>query len=207
MNNFNRIAFYYDFLAQIIFGKKLDEATKSFTKQIHSESSTLILGGGSGKILDNLRHVEQVDFVDSSRKMIEIAKISKHSSVNFIHADFLRHSFKVQYDVIVCPFFLDVFNQSELVEAIRKIKMLLKNGGFLIVVDFQSSRWIHSLLIKAMYLFFGLTTNMSGTKLLSINKSITECDFQCKNKLEWLGGLVFSNIYGKRETLGQSNCH
>ena len=115
IGKYNRLAFFYDALGTIAFGGALSRANSLFIKHIPPNSNILILGGGTGKILENLPPDSRVDYVDFSSAMITKAKARKtRANVAFYESDFFDFDIQKRYDLIVCPFFLDQFSAEEL---------------------------------------------------------------------------------------------
>ncbi len=54
MNGFNRIAGVYDFLAKLVFGKHIRRSQEHFLKMVIQQNKVLVLGGGSGWILESI---------------------------------------------------------------------------------------------------------------------------------------------------------
>ena len=195
--NFDGIAPYYDFLAQLVFGNQLEVAQKHFIKKLNNPSSLLVFGGGTGRILTPIleNHPDaHIYYVESSTKMLSMAK-ARYSpdtySIDYIrsHADPIIAT-NLQYDVVITPFVLDVFESAQLLKVVQVLFESLQPGGLWIHTDFYTNNggpWWRFLLIKVMYRFFRITTGM---------KNLTLPDFDTifnKMMLEQLGAKSFCN--------------
>ena len=163
-NDFDGIAWCYDFMAKLIFGERLYQASIQWLETLNKSDTVVVLGGGSGKILKQLTHVDRVIFIEKSAKMIKLAQTSTPANVQFIYADFLEYALEDESThIVICPFFLDVFTPFQLGEVLDKIARILKKKGTLFVSDFQYTTWWSKQLIKLMYVFFGMSTRIAST--------------------------------------------
>ncbi len=195
MNEYDNIAPHYDRLKKLIFQQKLSNAAAFYLDHLHDDDKVLILGGGSGDLLSHLPQDSQITYLDKSLVMLDLAKKNATSNVNFIHADFLNYESDQKYDWILCPFFLDVFNEDSLKTVIRKMKSLLSKNGKLIVTDFQKGNLFQNILVRGMYLFFQITTRIQTKKLLDFHQNIVEFGFSQEKCQYFTNQLIFSRIY------------
>ena len=107
-------------MAKLIFWGRLHRASIQWLDTINTSDTVVVLGGGSGKILRYLTHVESVIYIEKSHKMIKLAKVSAPENVQFICADFLKYALKSESThVVICPFFLDLFSPIQLEEILN----------------------------------------------------------------------------------------
>lgn len=171
MNDFDRIAPYYDRLSKLVFGKQLLNASCYHLNRIHSNHKVLLLGGGTGEILPYFPQCQRIDFLEKSGKMIERASARDTANeIHFIHADFLSHDGSEGYDAIVCPFFLDCFNEHNLVQVLAKIRKQMVPEGMLLVSDFAPST--SPLLRVFMHAFFRISAQLESRELKDIHQFI-----------------------------------
>ena len=195
VNNFNSIAPIYDFLARIVFGDSLDQITKQHLRSIGTSDRVLILGGGTGKLKAEIPQCHSNDYLDNSSQMIESARIrSVKNNLQFIHGDILEFEFDRSYDVIVCPFFLDCFNEGNLQKVIKKCKDVIKEDGKLIVIDFSSDH-ADRLLIKLMHSYFRMFTRLESQRLKNINEYVLREGFQVQEEKFLHRNMLFSRLY------------
>jgi ubiquinone/menaquinone biosynthesis C-methylase UbiE len=171
LNQFNSISAVYDRMANVVFGSTLNEAQCHFISAIPDRSKILILGGGTGKLLKELlkqRPQSKVTYIEASSKMIAIAKetTNNDSRVVFIHGTQDSIPPALIVDVVITPFFLDLFSDQSLKKIMLQLKSSLHAGGIWIATDFTtSSKLSHRMLRWLMYRFFRFTTNIESTHL------------------------------------------
>ena len=192
-NNFNFVAPFYRWLSLMVYGRKLEAVQHTHLNLIEPGANILVLGGGSGEILNHLPADSHITFLDLSEAMLDQAK--KKRRVHFVHADFLQWESTEHFDCIITPFFLDCFAPDDLQTAIQKIKVLLQPDGRLIVVDFyHDGRRTTGFLLRLMHLFFRWTANLSSGKLQDIHETVLQEGFFCIEKQEERGS-TFSAVY------------
>lgn len=160
MKGFDPLVPFYDSLARFVFLGAIQKSQKCLVSYVKPNSSLLILGGGTGELLESLDSSVQVTYVELSVKMIERAKKRKtKAKVKFEQLDFLNWTSPVKYDYVICPFFLDLFSEKRLVNVLDKIRSHLNSNGKLFVADFDgaSTSFFHRVLLKLMFLFFSIT--------------------------------------------------
>lgn len=199
-NDFDRIAFCYDLLVKLVFGKSLARAQSAHLHLIKSEGRVLILGGGTGLILQQvLAQAEntRIDYVEASYEMLKRAKsrVEENPKVNFVHGTH-EDIPAVDYDFIITPFVLDVFEADALMEVSLLLRDKLSEAGMLLCTDFgQTNRWYYRLLVWLMHRFFRLTTRLRSGELQDIPIALQRSGFNEVKKKTWKGGLLFSGIY------------
>ena len=113
-NGFDKLAPYYDRLTRLVYGKSIKDSQEQFLSQVRFGSSVLIVGGGTGKILKKLFAIPgiAITYVDASEEMINRAKDQVYNSEcsTFIHTKISEFNADDQFDYIITPFFLDLFN-------------------------------------------------------------------------------------------------
>ncbi len=195
-NDFNSVARYYDLLKKIVFGDLLLDAELSFLKDLKTPSRILMAGGGTGKVLQYLPSDVEVDYIELSSQMIWRAKSRRFCcKVNFHHRPFSHFNTDLQYDYILCPFFLDLFNDINLRATCEQIRKLLKeDSGQLIVTDFHV-RYKTSFISHLMHLFFKWSTNMESEELKDIPSYIHQAGFHEIASKDFMNGKLFSKKY------------
>ena len=199
-NDFDRVAPIYDRLAYLVFGNKLEEVQQTFLHVIPPSSKVLIVGGGSGKILEWLPQEKNLEiaYIELSKKMMKQAKGRTNSSneVLFYHADIM--DVYDEFDVIIANFFLDCFDSQGLRKVLEKFSLLLAKKGQLIVTDFRKNQnkrdfW----LMKLMHAFFKFVSNLESNDLLDLHSEILSTGFKEQNFQEIDRGQLFTAVYSK----------
>lgn len=201
MNNFNLVSPFYEFLKKIVFGSKLKIAEKYYAGLLKSGDRVLIIGGGNGDILNHINSGCFVDYVELSKVMISNATKQQYDGeIHMINDNFLTVSLKKKYDWIIANFFLDVFNEENLIKAGEKLYLLLKEDGQLIVTDFYpvSEKGVR-ILLKVMHLFFKLVSDLESNSLKNIPYFLLKCGFEVSQHKFWAHRKIFSFIFFKKE--------
>lgn len=197
-NNFDTIAWCYDFLGRLVFGKNLLTAQCYFMDQLQPANSVLILGGGTGKIMSAIiKHNPsiKITFIDASEEMIKRARQSVTSSkVNWICGteEDIPHT---SYDVIITPFFLDLFSETYLKKIFSTLDGKLNDSGSWIVTDFVKEAWWHRIYLKIMYWFFKITCNLETTHLPDWQSRITKAGYQKLHEKDFYCSFIKSIVY------------
>ena len=202
--NFDWIAPLYDALAFVVFGRKLRQAQVVFLNQIPVDSTVLIMGGGTGWLLQQVLiqcQPKRVVYIEASARMVarackRIIRADETGSVTFRVGD--EHSLtNEQFDVILTPFVLDVFNQETLrTQFIPRLKAALKPGGLWLVTDFvnTSTAWQRALL-WTMIRFFRLTTGMQAQRLANWQQLLAEAGLIRRKQQTQVGGMVSAEVW------------
>ncbi len=195
VNQFDIVAPVYNLIGRLVFRDLLIESQTFFLDQINRDDQILIIGGGTGKLLDILSKCEKIDYLEKSKKMIEIA--GKRNSANntvFIHEDFLKFESTLNYRVVICPFVLDCFDEHNLRLVLTKTKDLLVENGVLIVTDFDHNE-TNATLSRMMHLFFRIFAQLESQNLKPIHDSILEAGFTVLNEKLFHQNMIFSRVY------------
>lgn len=161
LNRFNRVAHFYDTLAGLIFGKGIRKAQTFFLPEVKPGSMIIVLGGGTGWILEELFRIQpdcNVLYIEASSSMISLAKKKNaefQDRITFVHGTQDSIPAGAKADYVIANFFLDLFSPTSLKHAVEKIKSSLVSNGVLLVTDFVDSGKIwQKFLLKTMYAFF-----------------------------------------------------
>jgi ubiquinone/menaquinone biosynthesis C-methylase UbiE len=177
--NYDTLAKHYDFLSRLVFQKSQVNAQVCLLHYVSANNSILIVGGGTGWILEELTKRFSsglvIDYVEISAKMIVIAKQRNHAGnkVTFINMPIEDFNGKNTYDIILTPFLFDnfLFNKAELV--FNKLDGLLKTTGKWLQVDFiydkTKSKFWQKALLKTMYFFFKIVCHIEASELINMD--------------------------------------
>jgi ubiquinone/menaquinone biosynthesis C-methylase UbiE len=174
--NYNKIAGVYDLISRAVYGKALVNAQVCLLKYIPANSRVLIVGGGTGWILEEIAQIHSgltIDYVESSQKMIALSEKKDHGTnhINFINLPAEDYITEERYDVILTPFFFDNFKVDKIQVIFDQLNNLLKKNGIWLYVDFiDNGRIWQKLFLKTMYLFFRITTGIETQKLINMDR-------------------------------------
>lgn len=214
MNNnlgkgFDRIAPIYDVLTRIASFNQINKSQLAFLSQLSTYATCLILGGGTGcflhKLLEENKTI-QVTYVDASEKMIALAKkrISKNLPNELHRVTFICKCVEdvelESYNVIVCNYFLDLFDDAYVSELILRFKKHMNKDGVLYITDFSIPEkglmhWSTKVGLKMLYLFFRCTTNLSTQKIPAIDTIVKENGFYILHTKSFFKGILKCTVY------------
>lgn len=202
-SGFDLLASSYDSLAYLIFGRSIRTSQCVFINEIDDEASILILGGGTGWILNDIFEKKpkvRITFVDNSSAMIDKAKstVKKQwiDNVNFIQGTYHSMILRKKYNVIFTAFFLDMFPQDELEKLMHDISNLHEEKGIWLFTDFKITKNVlQQLLLKIMYLFFVLTCKIEAKGLSDFEGAFHKNQYRLKTSKLFFRGMIESKVY------------
>jgi hypothetical protein len=203
MADFDRIARHYDSLGRFVFGKNIADCQTYFLSVIPDSSNILILGGGSGWILNAIDEKTKgccIWYVELSQRMIDLAKSCNQSSnVIFIRGDEGSIPEEVVFDVIITNFFLDLFDEDQLKKTVQGILPSTRDNTIWLVSDFVNRKAWHRVMIWIMYRFFMLTTDLETSSLPGWEALLYSMGFKESQSKYFYGSFIKSVVY-KRDS-------
>lgn len=202
---FNHIAPVYDTLAFTVFGNNLLRAKKQFLHELPEHGRLLLIGGGTGTILNELcksRGGIIIDFVEASDRMLNLARektdLQFINRVNFINGDHHAIPPGINYDAVTTFFVLDCMKQDTASEFSYTIsKSLKKNGLWLFADFFRTKNIFQRMLLWMMYCFFRFTAGIEATRLPDYDLIFDRLSYQEMEHAEFLHGFIRSKVYKK----------
>jgi ubiquinone/menaquinone biosynthesis C-methylase UbiE len=208
-NNFNPVAWCYDELSWIVFGNKLKQSQRVLLDHVQDGAKILILGGGTGWMLHELlktKKVDKVDYLEASEKMLYKTKeripSEYHACINFIHGQEDQIPEHTYYDCVITCYFFDLFSGERQKKIIALITNSLKEEGRLLVADFNlsfSSPLFHKVLMKTMYLFFRMVSNIEASTLEPFRLILREQFLNSLPVASTMNGFILSETYCKKK--------
>ncbi|WOK05935.1 class I SAM-dependent methyltransferase [Imperialibacter roseus] len=203
-NGFNLLAPVYDPLARLVFGKCIDRSQCDFFGRAVSVKSTLVAGGGTGRFFEEYfkQHPDsQLAFIEKSAGMIAKARSRTMPGMNigFVRSDFLTYSETDPYDLVLLPFFLDMFSDESVEGIVKSVSQVSKPNTLLIVTDFvkQEKRGWKSLLIRGMYLFFRLTCDIEAHRLPNWQEAFARAGWNIKESATYCRGMIGTHLLAR----------
>jgi ubiquinone/menaquinone biosynthesis C-methylase UbiE len=201
--NFNTVAPYYDFLSWLVFGNNIKKAQIDLLRFIPENSNILIVGGGTGWILDEITKIHSagltITYVDSSSKMIAL---SKRQNIGQNHVKFFEESIEninladAEFDILFTPFLLDLFTQDTCQSVCKKLQQHIKKGGLWLYCDFyvsaKSKLWQKAML-RFMYLFFKITCRVNTTQLPVVSDVFLS--YPVMSKKNYCKNFIVTSVY------------
>jgi len=204
VNNYNRIASFYDLLVKIIYGNKLYNAKKHFLPAIKNGSHVLMIGGGTGDVLNELLQKPSitVDFIEPSSGMIRQAEKKLppeyNSRVHFIRGTVESIPPGTVYDTVITSFVFDLFKEHDALAFGKTIYPYLKKGGTWLLTDFfKTKNMFQRFILWLMYRFFKITTKIGANDVPGYEKIFQELNLLKKEEYRVMNGFVKSILYIK----------
>ncbi|GGN00230.1 hypothetical protein GCM10010967_38030 [Dyadobacter beijingensis] len=212
VNNYDRIARYYDRLSRLIFGKAIVRAQQSLLGHIGPPGRMLIVGGGTGWILEEIarRHGSGlvIDYVEISGNMLARSRRrnTADNEVRFVHSGVEDFVPAHRYDAVVTPFLFDNFAPVRAEAVFQKLDDLLLPGGQWLFADFNIEQNGHAfwqkLLLRAMYVFFRTISQVEARELPDMKRLFAQNGYTCKAEYFQFARFIRSAVY-KRARRGQ----
>lgn len=207
--NFNWVAPVYDTLAFLVFGHKLQRAQVVFLDQIPAGASVLLVGGGTGWLLEQLLKrgsIRRIVYLETSRKMVARAsrrmiRKSLLGSVDFRVGDETALLPNESFDVIMTPFVLDLFTETTLkTRFIPPLLNAFKPTGLWLVTDFVQppAKWQRALL-WIMIRFFRLTAGIEANRLADWQQCLLDANLVLHERRRQVGGMVSAEVWARTQ--------
>ena len=203
--NAGRIAGIYQRLEYAAFGSALEHARFAFLSSASGARRILILGEGDGRFLARLLASNpycRVTIVEMSDRMIDVAlrrlPVDQRSRVEFHRLDAAADALPDgPFDLAVSHFFFDILSCRDAGAVIPKVSSLLEPGAAWLISEFQvpntGFQRLHARLwLRAMYVFFSITTALRVSGLPPYRKMLEACGFTEIEHSESRFGLIRS---------------
>lgn len=203
--NYDPIAKYYDGLSQLVFGDSIRRSQRFLLKAIPPESNILIVGGGTGWILEDLavHHNSglSITYVEQSSKMMEISQTRYvgNNNIKFKCDPIQTVLLKGTFDIVIVPFLFDNFSPGTINNIFRKIELYIKPDAIWLFADFISiseKPWT-KIFLKIMYSFFRPLCNLETSTLPESRSYFQENKYKVINESSFYSGFIQSVIYKK----------
>lgn len=207
-NNYDLIASWYDCLSRIVFLKSQVNAQKEQLSFIKNHQKVLIIGGGTGWILEEIAKTHQnlqIIFVEISANMIALAKQKKwgENQVNFVHLPIENFNNEEFYDVIITAFLFDNFARNRAEMVFEKLNHKLKQKGLWLFADFSNlyttKRW-QFMFLKIMYFFFKKVARVEAKELVDMYPYFIKNNFAVLQKKHYYGNFIDAFVFEKNKS-------
>jgi len=202
--NYNNTTWFYERLSKLVFGQAQVNAQNHFLHHIKPASSILIIGGGTGEILDSLTHLHpsglHITYVEVSANMIAISRKRNtgQNKVIFIANSIEHVTLTQEFDVVITAFVFDNFSEDELHNIFPLIHQHVKTGGIWLNTDFQLTGPVwQKLMLKSMYAFFKLLKAVEVTQLPDINRIFGLYGYEIVGEQTFYRNFMVSKVYKK----------
>jgi ubiquinone/menaquinone biosynthesis C-methylase UbiE len=203
--NYDNAAWFYDSLSHLVFGKALVNAQVYLLQFIPENATILIVGGGTGWILDEItkKHPSglQITYVEVSPKMMTLSKKRNFADnqVVFVNGAIEDVQHLPDFDVVITPFLFDNFKVETFKRVFAHINSYLNAGGIWLNCDFHlNGKWWQKLLLKSMFLFFRIVCNIEGFKLPDIGQEFIIKGYKAVASQSFFGEFIIAKAYKMR---------
>ncbi|MDR3693292.1 class I SAM-dependent methyltransferase [Mucilaginibacter sp.] len=200
--NYNNSAWFYDRLSRLVYGRALIKAQVYLLRFIPPNSNVLIVGGGTGWILDEITNIYpsglQIAYVEVAPKMVALSKKRNagNNRVIFINEAIENVRLLPDFDIVITPFLFDNFTEQTLKQVFSHIHSLIKPGGLWLNCDFQlKGKWWQKGLLKSMFLFFRLICNIEASKLPDIDEHFEQYGYKIIASQTLFGEFIISQVF------------
>ena len=204
-HSYDTVAFFYDRFARLIFGRAQVNAQLYLLAAIPAGSRILIVGGGTGWILEEITKIYpsglSITYIDASEIMVAKARKRNAGSntVSFIAAPIQDVVLDGGYDVVFTAFLFDNITTGDAWEIGARIYDHIVPGGLWLDCDFARTNvsW-HKALLKTMYLFFRLMCNIDASSLPDMETCFSPERYTLAQSKTFFRDFISARIYTKR---------
>jgi ubiquinone/menaquinone biosynthesis C-methylase UbiE len=201
--NYDNSARFYDNLSRLVFGKALVMAQVHLLPYIPANSNVLIIGGGTGWLLEEITKLHpsslNITYVEISEKMIDLSRKRSigNNRITFINKP-IQQVVLNQQDVIITPFLFDNFTEVNLHPLFAHIHSMLKPVGLWLNTDFQlTGKWWQYILLKSMLLFFKVLCGVESWRLPDVEKRFNEYGYDVIEEKTFFNDFIITKMYTK----------
>jgi len=202
--NYHNSAWFYDRLARLVYGTALVGAQVYLLNYIPEDCSVLIVGGGTGWILEELAKIHPsgltITYVEVAPAMMALSQ-KRNAGANrviFINDAIENTALMPGFDVVITPFLLDNFTDRNLDKIFDHINQLLKKDGLWLNTSFQpNGKWWQSVLLKTMFVFFKVVCGIEASKLPRIDEFFMRNNYWTLHQKRFYNGFIASKVYQK----------
>lgn len=203
-HNYDTVAWCYDRFSRLVFGNTQVDAQVYLLPFIPAGAHVLIAGGGTGWILEEIAKVHPsgltITYVDVSEKMIALAqkKDVGNNTVSYHTAGVEELFPSRKYDVVITPFLFDNFKPDKAISLFAAIDKMLTPNAFWLYTDFQNTgRQSHRLLMRVMYIFFGICCGIKATHMPDMERYFSDSIYNIVVQKMYMNSFINSVVYKK----------
>ncbi|WP_442587875.1 class I SAM-dependent methyltransferase [Pedobacter sp. AW31-3R] len=205
LNNYDKIANYYDVLSRMVFFKSQVNAQVRQLPYIPENSRVLIAGGGTGWILDEIAKVHptglHITYVEISSKMLSLSKKRKigGNKVDFVRSSIEDFRHVEKYNVIITAFLFDNFLEPRIKLVFDQLHSHMAKNGIWLFTDFHDGQkdrknW-RFFLLKTMYLFFRNIAQVEARSLIQMESLFKQAGYTVLTEAYYYKRFIKSTVY------------
>ena len=206
-NNYDPIARHYDWLSRLFFGRSEIDAQINMLKYVAAGSRVLIVGGGTGWILEELAAIYpaglRIVYVELSREMMALSRKRHYgqNDVAFIPLPVEEYVTGERFDVILTGFVFDNFTAERTVFVFRLLHGLLRDGGHWLFAEFCLQRGLskfwQALLLKTMYWSARLVCRVEASRLTDVEPLFAAAGYRQLERAYYYSRFIKAIVYEK----------
>ena len=206
-NNYDPIARYYDSLSRLVFGRSEIDAQVGMLPFVQAGSRVLIVGGGTGWILEELAALHpaglRIVYVESSGKMMALSKARGcgENVVEFVQLPVEQFVTEDRYDCILTGFVFDNFSATGAGYVFRLLDGLLCDGGRWLFADFCLQRGVvkfwQTLMLKTMYGLARLICGVDARQLPDTDPLFAAAGYRPLQRAYYYARFIKAIVYEK----------
>ena len=208
--SFDAVAPWYRTLETIAFGQALQLARVACLAEMSAPRRALIVGEGNGRFLCQLLRAHpalEVDCVDSSKRMLELAqeRIGPDANrVRFAQRDISSWTPTADhYNLIVTHFLFDCFPADRVAKIISSLSPAATDDAIWLLADFRIpeqrfARLRARIWLAAMYGFFRMVARIDATKLVDPSPFLRSHGFTLQRQFLFRHGLLKSELWRRQ---------
>jgi ubiquinone/menaquinone biosynthesis C-methylase UbiE len=209
--NYDNSASFYDSLSRLVFGKALVNAQVYLLPHIPQNSNVLIVGGGTGWILEEITKLQpsglSITYVEISAKMLALSRkrATGKNEVTYINQAIETADLSPDFDVVITPFLFDNFTEATLPVVFDHIHKTLKPGGLWLYTDFRlTGKWWQYAMLKSMLLFFKILCGVESWHLPDVARQFGGHGYEVIEEKSFYGDFVVTRAY-KNSVIARRN--
>jgi ubiquinone/menaquinone biosynthesis C-methylase UbiE len=183
-NNYDKVANYYDRIHHLFYGQSEINAQVELLDYIRPGDRLLILGGGTGWILEKIAAIFpaglQITYIESSAQMMELTKTRNwgFNQVELVNSVVEDWKGEMEYHCVLTGLFFDNFKDAHAAAIVRQVTPYLKNGGYWLESDFYYPRrrgklW-QAILLYSMYFSARLICGVEAKRLPEMDRIFSQ---------------------------------
>jgi ubiquinone/menaquinone biosynthesis C-methylase UbiE len=204
-NNYDPIAAYYDLVHRLFYGRAEINAQVELLSFIRSGDHLLIVGGGTGWILEKIAALYRsglaITYIESSSAMMALSRKRDcgQNRIEFVEGSIEQFITTVRYDCILTGFFFDNFAGDQAGRIVGELAPRLVAGGFWLFTDFYyqkgKGKWWQAVLLKLMYVSARLICKVEGEELTDMEPIFEGAGFEEVHAAFYYGRFIKAVAY------------
>lgn len=204
--DYDLIARIYDPLSRMVFGRVLMRAQEALLPCIPPDSHILIVGGGTGWILERIAaiysHGLVIDYIEPSARMMGLSRQRScgDNVVRFHQIPIEQFTSEERYGIVITPFLFDNFSQDHARRVFDHISAMQHSASLWLYTDYNitaGSPFWQRVLLGVMYAFFRMVSGVEARRMPEIEPLFARGHVPVFSQHFW-AGFILSAAYRRR---------